>query len=194
MAFEKKTLTDLGLTDEQVKGVMVAHGDDLKTYKDKLAAAESERDSFQSQITQRDKDIKSLQDKAKGNETMEAELDALKASYADEKKKHADEIANMQFNNALTSELGKTNARDAEDLMRFINKEEVKFENGKLIGVSEQITALQGSKPYLFEGEIKQPAYNPTGGQSVTPESNLTEAMKSDEFNLTDFVKSQQGE
>jgi len=194
MAFDNETLKAKGLSDEQIKEVMAEHGASITGIKEKLKIAETERDNLNEQITQRDKDIKKLQETAKGSETMETELANLKQAYADEKQKHAAELMSMQFNNALAAEVGKTNARDAEDLLRFIDTDVVKFEDGKLTGVSEQITALQESKPYLFDGEIKQGNYSPNVGAAVSANTELKTAMKSEGFNFTEFAKTQKGE
>lgn len=52
---KRETLNELGLSKEQIDTIMAEHGKSVNEYKERLTAAESERDEFKTQLdTQKD--------------------------------------------------------------------------------------------------------------------------------------------
>lgn len=85
---KREDLKAKGLTDEQIDFVMAENGKDINTSKSAaekaaqdLTAAQEQAKGLQAQIDARDKDIKDLQEKAKGNEGISDQLAQLQAKY-----------------------------------------------------------------------------------------------------------------
>lgn len=191
-------LKKLGLNDEQVKEVMALKGEAIKAEQAKQQATideiTAERDSLNEQIAQRDTDIKALKKASGTNEELSSKLSDLQAKYDADTKALSETLATTKLNSAISEALGKTSARDPQDLKAFLNMDDIKLEeDGSIAGLNDQIKMLQESKAYLFN-EGTQASYNPAGGSASSQSTNLAEAMKSKDFNFTEFLQSQQGE
>lgn len=187
-----EALKALGLDEEQVKGVMALKGELIKQENAKLDAIVAERDGLAEQVKQRDKDIKDLQKNVGDNEELASQLSELRKQYDAETKSLNDKLAATKLDSALTAALSKTNARDPQDLKAFLDLDGIKLdEAGELTGLNDQITKLQTEKGYLFDGG-QQSSYNPAGGGAPSQPNNLAEAMQSENFNFTEFMKQQQ--
>lgn len=191
-------LKKLGLNDEQVKEVMALKGEAIKAEQAKQQATideiTAERDSLNEQIAQRDTDIKALKKASGTNEELSSKLSDLQAKYDADTKALSETLATTKLNSAISEALGKTSARDPQDLKAFLNMDDIKLEeDGSIAGLNDQIKTLQESKAYLFN-EGTQASYNPAGGSASSQSTNLAEAMKSKDFNFTEFLQSQQGE
>lgn len=191
-------LKKLGLNDEQVKEVMALKGEAIKAEQAKQQATideiTAERDSLNEQIAQRDTDIKALKKASGANEELSSKLSDLQAKYDADTKALSETLATTKLNSAISEALGKTSARDPQDLKAFLNMDDIKLEeDGSIAGLNDQIKMLQESKAYLFN-EGTQASYHPAGGSASSQSTNLAEAMKSKDFNFTEFLQSQQGE
>lgn len=187
-------LQELGLNEDQIKGVMALKGKAVQAESDKVAALTAERDSLTEQITQRDKDIKKIQKEVGDNEALAAQLSDLQTKYDADTKSLNETLAATKLDSAVTQALANTNARDPKDLKAFLNSDDIKFnDDGELVGLNDQITNLQQTKAYLFDGGAKQ-EYKPAGGSASSRATSLEAAMKSKDFNLTKYLEEQQGE
>lgn len=77
-----------GITDEQLDAIMREHGNAINAHKDTITTHEAtiqalttERDGLKGQVADLGKDIKALQDAAKGNEGLSAKLSELQTKY-----------------------------------------------------------------------------------------------------------------
>lgn len=189
-----EALKALGLDDEQVKGVMALKGELIKQENAKLDAVTAERDSLNEQMAQRDKDIKDLKKNAGDNEELSSKLSELQKQYDTDTRALNEKLAETKLDSALSDALAKTKARDPQDLKAFLDMEAIKLnDDGELSGLSDQISKLQESKGYLFDGGTQQ-GYNPNGGGTPKQSTNLADAMKAKDFNLTEFLKQTQGD
>ncbi|MCT1174160.1 phage capsid protein [Lactococcus lactis] len=190
-------LKKLGLTDEQVKGVMVLKGELIKQEQAKaqadLDAKTAEVNNLSLQIANRDKDIKALKKSSEGNEELSKQLTELQGKYKADTESLEAQLNQTRFDSVLNEALSKTKARDVKDIKALLNADNISLsDDGKLIGLDEQISTLQEQKSYLFDLGKGQ-AYSPNGGQSTKYSSDLATAMKQggDDFNLTNWIKEQ---
>lgn len=79
------------------------------------------------------------------------------------------EIKNLK----IRAEIVKEQARDAEDIINLVNLDSVTIEDGKVIGLSEQIKTLKEKKPYLF---IEEPSK-----EKPSQKSGLDHSEKADD-------------
>lgn len=105
-----------------------------------LAEANEEIDSLQKQIknpTEAEKQVKALEEKIAG---MEAQAKKEKLTTA------------------INKELEQAKPKDVNDLMKFLDMEKVVLkEDGTVEGLTDQLTALQKDKAYLFDNVETQP-------------------------------------
>ena len=77
-----------GITEEQINAILNENGNDLADLRSTISRHETtintlttERDGYKTQLADRDKDIKELQGKAKGNEDLTKQLGELQTKY-----------------------------------------------------------------------------------------------------------------
>ncbi len=63
---------------------------------------------------------------------------------------HRKELDGICISHALERGLERLGAKNADLVRRAIRLETVSVENGKVVGLDEQLSALQASDPYLF--------------------------------------------
>ncbi len=193
---KREELTKLGLTDEQVDSVMKLHGQGVQgeqALREQITTLETERDGFESQLADRDKDIKDLKKQSADSEDIQAKLSELQTKYDSETKDLSDKLNATKLDSAITSALATSNARDPQDIKVFLKADDIKFgSDGLLVGLDEQLKTLQESKAYLFTEKPKTSGTNPMGGQSTNFTGDIASAIETGSVNLTEFVQKQQ--
>jgi hypothetical protein len=154
MAFTRKALKDIGVTEEQLDKIMALHGTSLSDYQlksefDTAVQAEVEKQTGEVKKQFEGVDLKTLQDKAAEAEKLQAELEKTKLNYT------------------LENRLIKEGAVNAKAVGALLDSSKIKIEDGKISGLDEQITALKESDPWAFEqpapkaGGLRQTAIPP---------------------------------
>ncbi len=150
----------MGLTEEQADKVL--KGYEGYVSHDRFNEVNEAKKKAEATIAERDKQLKDLQ-------KMQGDADALKQQIADletknkeAKKQYDAEIAMMKLDNAIRAEI--TNAHDVSMVAGLIDKTKVVIgEDGKLSGLTEQLTTLQKEKAFLFKSTQQ---YNPANGNN----------------------------
>lgn len=168
-----------GITDEQITTILNENGKDLTESKNALSAKEqelnsvkTERDGLNDQIASRDKDIKELQSKVKGNETLEQQIKDLQDKYdkdtADLKNtlsKQAIDHATEKFFDGVefSSSLAKNAAISQFKEQGFKLDEKT----GTFVGGNDWLENLKKTEPTAFkteDGNNDNGANNGNGG------------------------------
>ncbi|HBE9318580.1 TPA: phage scaffolding protein [Clostridioides difficile] len=121
--------------------------------KTELENANKEIKEYKKQIGDRDKQLNDLQGKVKDNKELSDEIESLKNANKEIKENAEKEIEVLKFNTALERAIESYNPKNAKALSALINKENINFVDGKIIGLDEQIKAYQQSDSYLFNNE-----------------------------------------
>ncbi|PID16863.1 hypothetical protein CSV63_02950 [Sporosarcina sp. P34] len=165
----REELKALGLTDEQIEAVMKSHGTVVNATKDELTSAQSERDSYKTQLTDRDTQLEDLRGKAEGHADLQSTIDALKQANEDAKNAYHVELSNTKLNYELDQALLLNKARNPRAVRALLDSEVIQLgEDGQLTGLTDQLTALKESDGYLFdEGSATPPpaGHTPGAGQ-----------------------------
>lgn len=158
--FLKATIPNI--TDEQLDAIMQQHGNDINALRGTITTHEAtiqtlttERDGLKTQVADRDKDIKSLREAAKGNEALTTQLSDLQTKYdtdtaalqkklEEQRDAHATErfFAGVEF----TSTLAK-NAAIAD----FRSKKFKLKEDGSYEGADSYLEQLKKENPAAFK-------------------------------------------
>ncbi|MEB3365051.1 phage scaffolding protein [Lactobacillus sp. R2/2] len=185
-------LLKIGLSNEQMEKIIALHGADieeLKAKSDELINSKTEElkkanESLQSQIAERDKDLKTLKKQAGDNEELTNQFKELQSKYKQDTDNLTKELQQTKLNSAVDSALGKAKVRNAKAAKALINMDEVKLnDKGEVEGLDEQISSLQKSDGYLFDQGNKEP-YQPQGGGGNTdpdPVATMTNIFKGEE-------------
>lgn len=178
---KREELKKLDLTNEQIDKVMGLHGADVEAMKAKTDELGKTNESLQSQIAERDKDLKTLKKQAGDNEELNNQFKELQSKYKQDTENLTKELQQTKLNSAVDNALGKAKVRNTKAAKALLNMDEVKLnDKGELEGLDDQISSLQKSDGYLFNKGQKEP-YSPQGGGGKTdpdPVSTMTEVFK----------------
>lgn len=167
MPFTKDDLINLGLTDEQAKEVFTLHGKDLNETKSALDTITQERDSLKNQLQNAETQIETLKADANTSTEQKEALDKLQAEYDKFKADAEADLAMTQKINAINLALKDTNAYNPENLMKFINVDEIELDDDGKPKLDDVINGLKESDAYLFK-----PEEDNTPNPSIVPNGN----------------------
>ena len=184
MDWLKELLKKAGIEEAKVDGVITDINKELPKYfipKDKYNEVAEAKKKLEKDIDERDKQLEQLKKAAGSNEDLKQQIEKLQ----DENKK-ADEawqakFAQMQLDFALERALAAAKAKNAKAVKALLDMDKVKLDGDQLLGIDDQLKALQQSDPYLFGDPGK------VGGGTNPPGAGNPEVnpWKSETFNLT---------
>lgn len=147
-------LENLGLEADVIDKVMSEHGKDITSFKTEIATLKDDLKVRDGVIQNKNSKIQELE---------KINIDELKEQeFSKGKEAGLSELNKFKFESAMESELKKHNIRDVEAIKGFLNTESIKFEDGKISGLDEQITPLKEKKSYLFNEDSRAPKFSST--------------------------------
>ncbi len=142
-------LTKLGIPEETAKKVLALNEAEVSAETKKLADKDAE-------LTMATDKIKELTEAVKKFDGVD--VDKLKTDLAEMSKKYAEDTAALKLDNALSKMLSSCGARDADIVGKLLDRTIIKLgEDGKLVGVSEQLEKLKTDKSFLFGDDKPAP-------------------------------------
>lgn len=171
VTMKKEDLVALGLDDTQINEVFKMRGIEIEKTKQTIADLENEKAEAERKLAEAIENTISAEDlEAAKNEKLE-----LEKKIAEMAEAHQSEINEIKYNVALEKELTKAGAKDINLVKTVIDTGKIKFEDGKIEGLTEQLESAKESYDYLFGKENKGLSNVTTkhsgGGSRVTKES-----------------------
>lgn len=115
--------------------------------KSRLDTVIEQRNEFETNNNELQKTIKKLQKSATTSDEDKQLIEQLQTQLDDSNGK----IRELQVNSGIKDVALKYKAKDVDDILRFINKDKIEFDDdGNMTGVEEQIKNLSENKSYLF--------------------------------------------
>jgi len=134
--------------------------------KDKFNEVNDQVKDLKTQISDRDKQLKDLGEKAKGNEDLTKQITDLQAANKKAIEESDLKIKNITMDNAIKLKLKDSNAKYEDLLLGKVDRSKlIVAVDGSITGLDEQIKTLQTGYKDLF-GETVPPGSggNPPGG------------------------------
>ncbi len=159
----KEQLTALGLTDEQAEKAIGLYSEEMKGFvpRSRLQEETDKIAGLQKQLSDRDKDIKTLQSAAGKGSELEKQLFELQGKYKADTEALNRQIAQTKLNAALDAAILKEKGKNPKAIKALIDAEKLKLkDDGTIDGLD--LAALKTSDPYLFE--IETTTVEGTGG------------------------------
>ena len=155
----KEILGKCGIEEEKANEIVKAMNE-AKLYTTNLENV----DIRYSKLQEQNKELKDanknyetqLADFQKNNADVEAlnkMVEQLKLSNKELEVNHKAEMDKLQFNFALEGALNNAKSKNNKALMALLDMNSIKYQEGKLEGLQEQIEALQKDASYLFNLE-----------------------------------------
>lgn len=180
-------LIGLGLTEEVAKKVLEAYQASLK---DKYVPIErfnevnGQAKDLKTQIDERDNQLKELKAKAAGNEVLTAKITELENLNKTTKEDYESKMAELKKNTAIDIYLTNNKAKNIKAVKALLDMKKISVDGENIIGIDEQVKALQESDAYLFgEDVIKGRDHKPGDPQDPNAKKN---PWSKEHFNLTE--------
>lgn len=185
---ERDFLEKQGLNADQIKAVMAQNGKETNALRDdydrKLASLNDQIDGYKSQVTDRDKQIKSLSAAAKDNEELRAKFAEVEKANKEKDKEWSSKLASQKKEFAISSALSKAGALENKAVLPFIDTGKVSLdENGNLLGFQEQVDAAKQNYGFLFKKDESAEPQKPA--THVVVSGNGTSEVPQDPSKMT---------
>ena len=149
-------LKNCGVEEEKANEIVKAMGE-AKLYTTNLENVDVRYNKLQEQKKQLEEASKNyekqLKDLTKNNADIEAlnnMVEQLQLSNKELEEKHSKEMYSLQFDFALEGALNSAKSKNNKAVRALLDMNSIKYQEGKLEGLQEQIEALQKDASYLF--------------------------------------------
>lgn len=165
---KREFLKDMKLTDEQIDAIMAENGKDVNGLKEQVNSLTTEKDGLQSQLTERDTQLKDLKGKVKDSDELTAEIDKLQKANKEAKEKYEADLTAQQKSFLVDKALTNAGARNAQAVSALLDLDSVEVKDGQLVGLDDQLKALRESDGYMFKEDPQPSEPQPQGGVQIT--------------------------
>ena len=155
-------LKGLNLSQEVIDKIMAENGKDIAAEQKKAEKIIQERDSYklkaenlETQVNDANAEIQKFKD---------MDIDGIKQAADDWKEKaekaksDADaQISEMKFDYALSAALTGAKARNSKAVKALLDMDGLKLNDGKIIGLDEQLSQIKEENGFLFESDEPAP-------------------------------------
>ena len=148
--------------------------------KSRFNEVNEEKNTLKKTVTERDGQLEELK-KASGNsEELKKQIETLQESNKKSVADYEEQLKTLRLSTAI--KLALTDAQDVDIVESLIKKDKLVYsEDGKIVGLDEQIKSLRTEKPFLFKIKEKSNGYTPKSGKVIT-----NNPFAKDTFNLTE--------
>lgn len=157
-------LKSLNLSQKVIDKIMAENGKDIAVEQKKAEKVIQERDSYklkaeslETQVNDANTEIQKFKD---------MDIDGIKKAADDWKetaekaKADADkQISQMKFDYALSAALTGAKAKNAKAVKALLDMDGLKFNDGKIVGLDEQLAQIKADNDYLFESDEPAPEF-----------------------------------
>ena len=185
-------LKNCGVEEEKANEIVKAMGE-AKIYTTNLENVDVRYNKLQEQKKQLEEASKNyekqLKDLTKNNADVEALnklVEQLQLSNKELEENHSKEMYNLQFNFALENALTGAKSKNNKALKALLNMDNIKYQEGKLEGLQEQIEALQKDASYLFDLNT---APTNTGGLGNFGRGNNNPTITREQFRSMSYME-----
>lgn len=172
-------LNEIGISDQSIiDKIMAENGRDIEKAKKDYDTLLSKIEGLETQLNERDSQLKDLKKSAKDNETLTAKIAELEQSNANTKTEYEKKIADIQKDYEVETKLRDAKAKNLKAVRALLNMED---------DVDKQIKALQAGEDtaFLFEHE-SAPSNKPPAG--TTPSGSKDNPPETKELTFTQRI------
>lgn len=151
----KEQLIALGLTEEQADKIVAGIGTMIpKTRFDEINDAKK---ILEKDVSDRDIQLEALKKTAGASDELKAEIEKLQGENATTKSDYESKLQQQAYDHALEKALTDAKAKNPKAVKALLDKESIKLDGDKLLGLDEQLKTLSESDGYLFDDKQADP-------------------------------------
>lgn len=168
---KRKFLEDMGLTKEQVDGIMSENGTDIEEAKGSLKQIQTELEQAKTQLQEANTTLDGFKD----YEQVKGQVEEYKTKYEQSKTEYESKLTDMQFGTALEAAITSSGGRNAKAVKALLDVDALKKSKDQTADIKEAIEACQKDNGYLFGANepINNPV-GPTGGDTGTDSNTMS--------------------
>lgn len=173
-----------GLTDEQIAKVIASMKENKlfitteENIEERYGKLKEQKTDLETQIADRDKQLEDLSKKVEGNEELETQIQELQELNKATTEDYENKLKEQSFNYALEVALRDNRVKNTKAVQALIDKDLIKLDGDKLLGLEEQITKLKETDDYLFELSVSGDSPDNTGTSSNNNAINKEQFIK----------------
>lgn len=169
---KKEDLIKLGLDEELAQKVADASAEELKGFipKQRFDDVNTAKKQLEQDLKARDEQLTELSKiDADG---LQAKIKELQDANDLAKTEYEKQLAKQQFDFALKDALSGAKAKNPKAVEALLNKELIKLDGDKLLGLEEQLKTIQENDSYLFDVQTEKPPKPQFSGGQHNPPAN----------------------
>jgi len=184
MDWLKELLKKAGVEEGKIDSLVADINKELPKHfipKDKYNEVAEAKKKLETDLQARDAQLEELKKAAGTSEELKKQIETLQAENKKAKEEWETQIAKMKLDFAVERALTAAKAKNPKAVKALLDMSKVKLDGEQLLGLDDQLKAIQQSDPYLFgdPGKVGS-GTNPPGAGN--PEVN---PWKKETFNLT---------
>lgn len=152
---KREFLEGLGIEKENIDKIMAENGKDIEGVKASLSTKEAELADTKKLLDDANKEIEGFKDL--DVEAIKAKAEDYKAKFEEAQEKAKVELEKVQFNHILENTLKGAKAKNVKAVKALLDLEGLKLNEGKVVGLDEQLESIQQENEFLFEVEDTEP-------------------------------------
>ena len=172
---ERKFLKDLGLADDVIEKVMAENGKDIEGLKSAGEASKTTIADLQKQLGDRDKQLETLKKSSGDNEAFQKQIADLQAANKTAKADYDANLKKVTLGNKIELALLGAKAKNTKAVRALLDESKISLDGENVIGLEDQIKAIQKSDPDFF-GD-KKPGNPPPPAGGMPPNPNASDAF-----------------
>ena len=175
MDWLKEILKKAGIEEAELDGLIADISKELPKHfipKGKFNEVLETKKKLEADIQERDRQLEQLKAAAGSNEELKKQIEQLQAENNKASEEWQAKMAQLQLDFALERALTTARAKNPKAVRALLDMEKVKLDGDQLLGLDDQLKALQQSDPYLFGDSGKV-----GGGTNPANASNQTQVF-----------------
>lgn len=171
---KRKFLEDMGLTKEQVDGIMAENGNDIEAIK-------QERDTYKGQLDVAQSTLKTFE--GVNLTELQGKVQTLTADLERERLNFQKQITDRDFDDLLKTTATNYKPRDMKAVMPFIDVEKLKGSKNQEADIKAAFEGVKKEKAYLFQDtqipRVVAPTPGPGGENIEDTRTRANDALRS---------------
>ncbi len=163
----KEELKELGIEDEAIATIF------------KNFVPKSQFNKVNDENKAMKEDIKALKENSENSAELKEAMAKLQKDAKEREEAYTKEVEALKLDSALALAIKNAGAKGEKAMRAYLDMEKIKLEDGKLVGVEEQIEALKTAEAWLFTNSAPQVE----GVKPATPPAEKPEGVTREQFN-----------
>ena len=144
-------LKSLGLSDDVIQQILEDQGKNFVP-KSRFNEVNEGKKALETQLAERDTQMKDLETKAKGNDELQKQIQSLQEANKKQKEAYDGQIHQMKVNNALSAALMAAHAKNVDAVKAMLHMDKYELaEDGTIKGLPDAISKVKEENAWAFD-------------------------------------------